>query len=262
MTQTSMPLAGHGAPARKPKAIKAIRFFYPIAAAIFIVAAFIGFNRFYLSGTAYPGRPIAPPIKWLVIAHGLSMSVWMLLLMLQSSLILARKHKVHMMLGKIGAGIAAIVIVFGFMLAVQSAAVTPPDVMPWAPLTPMKFMAIPFFSVLIFAIFIIIGIAYRKKPAIHRSMMILGTLYALSAAVARIDLLNNLYLGTILDRLFGPFFFILILGAVMLAVRSAMARSFDKPFAIGLAVLTLASIAIMQIALMPAWESFATMLAS
>ncbi len=231
------------------------RLFYIGSAALMMLLAFIGFNKFYLHGQAFPGREIPPPIRTLVITHGIAMTVWLGFLLAQPSLIAARKHRLHMQLGKIGAGLAGLVFVSGIWLAIRSASITPPEVIRFG-LEPMPFMAMPFFSAVLFGAFIALGVIYRRKPHIHRSMMLLGTLAAISAAVARIQPLSELYAGTEWERYFGPFLFTLVIGIALLGVRSTMMRSIDRPFALGMIALTASSMGIMLLAQTKAWAAF------
>ena len=46
-------------------------------------------------------------------------------------------------------------------------------------------------------------------------MMLLATLTAMPAAISRIDALNSLYLGTAMERAFGPFFMTLVVAALL-----------------------------------------------
>jgi hypothetical protein len=247
------------APSKRAASRTPIRLFYIGSAALMLLLAFIGFNKFYLHGQAFPGREIAPPIRALVITHGIAMTAWLGLLLAQPTLIAARKHRLHMQIGKLGALLAAVILITGLWLAIRSAAVTPPEVVLFT-LPPKPFMAVPFHSVVIFAIFVALGVIYRRTPHIHRSMMLLATLSAMSAAVARIQPLNDLYAGTEWERLFGPFLFTLVIGFVLLGIRSAMMRSIDRPFAIGMIVLTALSVGIMLLAPTELWAAFTGML--
>lgn len=255
---------GSPAPVIRPRAsrassVNAAKWFYPATAVLLLVITFIGFGRFFLHGKAYPDRPIHPDIKLVVIAHAVSMTVWLVLLVVQPVLIAMRKHKLHMTLGKVGAVLALAVLVLGIMTAIGSAKTTPAEALIWG-LPPKQFMAVPFISVWAFAGFVALGVIYRKKPDIHRAMMLFATMTAMSAAVSRIDPLNNLYLGTVWERWFGPFFLTFVLGIVLLAVRCALIRRFDRYFAYGLAGIIAIGVFIMNIAPTRAWEAFATML--
>ncbi|MHC4447641.1 MAG: hypothetical protein ACYSXF_07675 [Planctomycetota bacterium] len=243
---------------KAPSGFKPAKLFYVAAAALMLALAFVGFSKFYLQGRAHPDREIPPPIKMLVIAHGVSMTLWMLLLMVQPVLILRGSRRTHMMIGRVGAGLAGVILILGLMVAIRSASVTPPETVLWG-LSPKPFMAIPFFTVLIFAVFVSLGVLCRGKPRIHRSMMMLATLSVLSAAVSRTDPLNSLYLGTVWERLFGPFFLTLVIGVLLLIIRCALTRSLDRWFAIGLGALIAASALIMQVAPTAAWARFTSM---
>ncbi len=235
------------------------RAFFTSAAVLLLALTVIGFRHFYLEGRSYPGRPITPPIRALIIVHGVAMASWMVLFGVQSALIAARKHRVHMALGRIGAVLAGTIVVLGLWLGVQSARVTPPDMAIWG-LLPKPFMSVPMISVGMFGVFVGVGIWKRKRPAIHKPMMLLGTLSAMTAAISRIDALNALYLGTVLERIWGPFFTTLAVGVVLLMVRCALMRGLDKPFAIGLGILTVVFASMMQIAPTAAWDQIASLL--
>lgn len=239
-------------------ASRAAKRFYLATALLLVAFAFVGFSRFYLHGRSYPGRPIPEPIKLLVIAHGVSMSLWLLFLVLQTTLISVRNVKLHMRLGMFGAGLAVAIVVLGVWLAIMSARVTPPEARIWS-MTPKQFMAVPMISVLVFGAMVGIAIWKRKKPAIHRSMIISATLVTMSAAVSRIDTLNKLYAGTEIERLFGPFALTMLLAVLILAARCALTRTFDKWLAIGVGVVLGLSVFIMQIAPTGLWDAFASL---
>jgi len=61
---------------------------------------------------------------------------------------------------------------------------------------------------------------------------------------------------------FGPFFAPLVIGAVVLAVKTALTRSFDRWLAGGLVVLAMIGAFIMRIAPTAVWESFTNFLTS
>lgn len=250
----------HGGAARSPRRPPtAARLFFSLAAIVILVIGFIGFSRFYLHGGAYPDRELTPPIKWLVIVHGVTMSAWLLLLVLQPMLVAARNYKLHMRLGKVGAVLAVSIVIFGFWLAIRSAQVTPANVQLWG-LSPKHFMAVSCLTLVVFGAFVALGVVYRRVPHLHRSMMLQGTLFALGAAFDRIDPLKDLYVGTIWGDCFGPYFWSLVLGVLMLGVRSTLARKLDVFFAVGLAVIIAAAAFTMRFAQSSAWDSLASIL--
>lgn len=259
MTQASVPVIDQPR-VRAPRQTRAARYFYTGASAVLIAASVIGFSRFYFEGLAFPGRPIAPPIKAIVISHAVLMSLWLVVLAAQSWMIAAGNRKLHRRVGPIAAVLAGVIVIEGLVLSVRATQVTPPDAVILG-FTRLPFMAIPFFTVLIFAGFTATGVIYRRKPRVHRVAMLLGTLVTMSASLSRIMPLNELYLGTVWDRIFGPFSWTLALGLVFLIVRSAFTRRFEKAFAIGLLVLAACCCLSIQCAHTDAWVAFASFLA-
>lgn len=233
----------------------AVNLYYTVAAALMPAFAFAGFGPYYLHGTAYPGREIAPPMKTVVAVHAAAMTAWLMLSLVQPWLIARGGKRAHMKVGKAGAVLALLVLIFGVRVALQSARSTPPEALIWG-YSPRQFMAVPLLSTLIFSAFVAVGIRFRFRPEIHRPMMLLASLSAISAAVSRIDPLNALYLGTVAERWFGPFFLTLVVAVLLFATRCALTRAFDRPFAVGLAVLIATNAAILRIAPTAAWADF------
>ena len=234
------------------------RYFYSIATLILLGLTVTGFQLFYFHGQAYPGRPLTPPIKTLVITHGMAMSLWLLLSLVQPLLIAGGNRRLHMMVGKIMAVFAVGLVILGLKMGIASCQVAPPGLM-YGPLTPKQFMAVPILGIVLFAIFVTAGVLCRKRPDIHKPMMFLATLSVVTAALARIDFLNHLYAGTVWEKLFGVTFFPLVIGVVLLIVKCAVFRKFDRWFAAGFAFMVVWSLMTAQGAT-TAWDSIASLL--
>jgi hypothetical protein len=232
------------------------RYFYFGAIALLLGLTVAGFQLFYFHGMAYPGRPLTPPIRSLVITHGVAMSLWMLLMLVQPFLIAGGNRRLHMALGKIAAVIAVGVVVLGFKLGVASCKVSPPDLM-HGPLTPKQFMLVPVGAIVLFALFVAAGVGWRKRPEIHKPMMFLASLTAVGAAIARIDLFNHLYAGTVWQKIFGDLFFTLVVGAALVIAKCVVYRKFDRWLAAGYGVLVLWCLMIAQGAPTRAWDTVA-----
>ncbi len=235
------------------------RYFYPVATVLLLVFTLIGFQLFYFQGRAYPGRPLTPPIKTLIITHGVAMLLWMVLAIVQPSLVALGNRRLHMALGKVAAVIAACLAVLGFQLGVAACKVSPPDLM-HGPFTPKQFMAVPIGVIVLFALFVAAGVWWRKRADIHRPMMFFASLAAVIAAIARIDYLNHFYAGTIWQKFFGDFFFTVIIGSVFLIAKCIVFRKFDRWFAAGFALLTLWCLMIVQLMPTQLWDGVASFL--
>ena len=123
-----------------------------------------------------------------------------------------------------------------------------------------QFMLLGFYTLFMFAAFVAVGIWYRRRPEIHRPMMLLATLSTMAPAIARIDALNALYQGTVLERIFGPSLGMLILGAAFCFVKWCVARTIDRWYVIGYGVLASTQLLTIQFARTRAWDQFASFL--
>jgi hypothetical protein len=195
----------------------------------------------------------------LLIVHGIGMTTWMLLFLVQPLLIVAGNRRVHMMLGKVAVVLAACIVILGLRVGIESARVNPPDMRLWG-LAPKQFMAVPVITILIFAGFVFAGVWKRRRPEVHRPMMLLAVLAVIPAAIDRIDPIQSLYRGTVWGTIFGPFFSMLMVGLCFLVVKCLLTRSWDRWFAMGYAGLVVTSALIMQLATMSAWDHFASFL--
>ncbi|MCC6682167.1 MAG: hypothetical protein IT445_14795 [Phycisphaeraceae bacterium] len=239
---------------------KPAKWFYCGTAVLLLVLALWGFSPFYLHGRAYPGgRPIDPRIFAVVVVHGVVMTAWLILLVVQPMLVALNKRRLHMTIGRFAAGLALLTLIFGNMIAIGSARTTPPEAMIWG-MTPRQFMAVPFIAVWTFALFVALGVYYRRRPDIHRPMMLVATLTVMSAAISRIDPLNHLYLGTIWERWFGPFFITIVLSVLLLVLRCLLVRRFERWLALGVAAMIALNLFTLNIATTAAWDRFASLL--
>src|SRR5687767_5107095 len=89
--------------------------------------------------------------------HGAVFTAWMVLFIVQTSLIASRRVKVHRRLGIAGAVPAVMMVVVGWMTATAAAArgATPPGA------EPLQFLAVPLFDLVLFAIFV--GTALMRR---------------------------------------------------------------------------------------------------
>lgn len=236
-----------------------VRKYYAQASLVLLVFMFLGFRMFYLRGQSFPGRPLTPPIKWLLIFHGVTMTAWVVLLVVQSMLIVRRKPLRHMKLGMFGAGLAVLIFVSGMVLSVKSMQLFPPGMTLWG-MTARQFLVVPMVSMLLFGGMVGAAIVYRRRPEIHKPMMLFATVDALGAASGRVDYFNRYYEGTALQDIFGPNLLILLVGAGLVIGYRVVARGFDKWF-VGCYLLVLfVNLGMIRLGFSGAWESFAAIL--
>jgi len=139
-----------------------------------------GFARtYYLKGffvtPAIPNR--------IVHLHGLVMTMWVVLFVVQVSLVATKRTSVHRRLGVAGAVLAGLVFVVGVVTAIVAAA---RGASPGPP--PLQFLIIPIGDMLVFAVLIGLALYYRRRMDIHKRLMLMAAINLLTPAIARIPL--------------------------------------------------------------------------
>ena len=157
------------------------RFYFSIALTIALLVT-IAFTRTFYA------RPLfdLPPLPTLMQVHGAVFTAWMVLFVVQVRLIAAHKVQTHRKLGIAGALLAAAVVAVGVMTAFESSLATRPRAMG---LTSPQFVLVPLSAIAFFAVFVALGIAYRKRAALHKRFMVLAMLAVLGPPVARLMVL-------------------------------------------------------------------------
>jgi uncharacterized membrane protein YuzA (DUF378 family) len=229
------------------------RYFYVVAALVLLALTLIGFQEFYIRGKEFGGGEIPPRIFYLVVGHAVLMSCWILFFILQPLLIVSGRRRLHMTLGKIGVVLAAAIVVTGSAVAIGSARVHPAE-MTLDGLPRRQFLALPLCFMAQFAIFVTLGVVTRRRPEIHRSMMLLATLVTVEAATDRIPTMMRWYGEDPMKYFLGPAVPILIVGAFFLIVRWLLTRRFDRWYALGYAGLFMAAPLIMDLSRSRAWD--------
>jgi hypothetical protein len=224
------------------------RYFYSITGIVMLMVTFLGFQPFYFGGKGMGGRTISPQLLPLVLVHGAAMTAWMILFLIQSLLIPTRNRRLHMKLGWGAIAVAAVVTISGFMVAVQS--VRPvPDVPFWG-MAYRQFLLVMLAEVTLFTFFVLAGVLSRKRPEIHRAMMLLASLSILAGATVRMPILFPIFGEGGWVGIFGPIF---TLGAVFLLVRSLLSRTFDRWLAAGYVAMVVLYVAASKFAVSDAW---------
>lgn len=232
------------------------RVFFTAASITLLVVMFIGFRFFYLHLQAFPGRPLTPPIRTMLIAHGVLMTAWMLLSVVQPLLVLTGSKRAHMKLGLLGIALSVGIVVVGYLVAVNAARVNPPDLELFG-LKPKEFLTVPLVSIALFALLVLAGVLNRRRPEVHRPMMLLASLAIVSAALGRMPSLSAWYAGTWLEHWCGAFVTTLALGILMLLIKCGLERRFDRWFATAFGAFSVLCVAASLLAKTNAWARVA-----
>lgn len=144
-----------------------------------LLVVFAGFARTYYLKGAF-GAPALPAHVHL---HGVVMSSWFLLFLVQVVLVATRRTGAHRKLGVAGACLAATMVILGLETAIVA---TRRDLAGPVGAAAIAFVAVPFFDMLVFGGLVTAGIALRKRLAAHKRLMLVASMSLLPAAIARI----------------------------------------------------------------------------
>jgi hypothetical protein len=154
---------------------------YAWGAVAAILIIFAGFARtFYLRSLF--GAPALSP---LLFAHGIVMTSWLVVFIAQVGLVGAGRIRLHRQFGVFGGVVAVLVVIMGVVAAIDAGrrgASPSPDV------PALMFMAIPLFDMPLFATFVGVALWQRRRPDIHKRLMLLATLSLLTPGIGRIPL--------------------------------------------------------------------------
>lgn len=133
-----------------------------------------------------------PPRPLLLWIHGGAFSAWMLFYIFQSALVRTRNIKWHRSLGWFGVGLATLMVPLGFTTAVLMARFNVHILKRTGIET---FLAIPFFDMIAFGLFVGLAIYWRKQPELHRRLLFIASCSLMDAAFGRHDFIfiHNLY---------------------------------------------------------------------
>lgn len=200
-----------------------------LAAAIgFPLIVLIGYFKSYYFSTFFDVKPIA---NALVHAHGLVMTLWVVYFTAQTALIRSKNIKLHMKMGMAGIVLAAIVVVVGLATAYDAQLVRA-SVPPGA--NPHGFFLYPVSDMVLFIIFFAGAIYYRKRPAEHKSLMLLTAINFLPAALFRVAPVPDQY--TVLWAFGLP----ALLAVICLVWFTVKSRKLNKAFAAGVLLVIVA----------------------
>ncbi len=180
-----------------PRAGAIDRWIYVFTAASFIVIALAGFIPDSLTKIAAVQAGERPPFPIVLHMHAALMGTFLLLLLTQTTLMATGRRQMHQQLGIAAFGVAAALVVVGFVLAPtmyhqmwNAAQAAPPaarEKLHQVVLMRDNITLIQLRIGVLFPLFLLIGLRARGSNAgLHKRMMILATVMALPAGIDRI----------------------------------------------------------------------------
>jgi hypothetical protein len=152
------------------------RAFYRRVSIAFLVTALVGFGRTYFLKAAFHGAALTP----LLHVHGFVGTTWLVLLVVQTGLVSSRRVDLHMKLGIAGALVATAFVPLGILVPLslaRSGATTPER---------LVFLIFPLTQALMFGGFVGAALWNRKRPELHKRLMLVGTATMVTPAISRL----------------------------------------------------------------------------
>jgi hypothetical protein len=185
MTGSTLDTATAGAPPRRGR--REIRAFFVAIAVLMTLIALAGF------WPSYFGRILSGGVQrhWIIHLHALIFSGWLLLLMAQVLLVFRRRTALHRRLGRFGIVYGGLVLLMGLAASIASP-VLHIRAGEWTLDRAATFLIYPLGDMVLFAALFGAGIAYRRKPEVHKRLLLLATVALLFAPVGRMEIASDL----------------------------------------------------------------------
>jgi hypothetical protein len=224
---------------------------YLTLAAALAIFVFIGFSRTYYLRAMFD----VPPITYLLHAHAILFTAWMVLFVLQVTLISKQDYRTHMRLGIAGMVLAALIVVLGFLATCVSA--NDPRPRPMG-MTPVQFAILPASSILFYGVLVLAAFLLRKRAQLHKRLMVLAMIAILGPPTARLIRAVGLGQDFVAIQVSVTAFF--VIGALITDwVRH---RSLHAVYSIGGTLLLLSWPARIWFAHTPAWDAIGQWMAA
>jgi hypothetical protein len=173
-------LASASASAARPAAARKERLFFGGMSIALFAAVLVGFGPTYFFSTV-SGSTVA--LTGPLHLHGAAFTGWMVLLVVQASLIAAGRADVHRRLGVAGAALGALMMVLGSYVAItrfQAGLMVPPPGIPAGAL-----LAIALATIVVFPVLFGAALLLRRRTDFHKRLILIATFELVTAAVAR-----------------------------------------------------------------------------
>lgn len=180
MVADPRPFATASAGAARPASARRERLFFGGMTVALFASVIVGFGPTYyfhtLSGAT---NVLTTALHW----HGAAFTAWMVLLVVQSSLVTAGRIQVHRQLGVAGAVLAAFMTVLGAYVAITRFRAGLMEAPPGTPVSAL--LAIALATIVVFPVLLGSALLLRRRTDYHKRLVLIATFELVTAGVAR-----------------------------------------------------------------------------
>jgi hypothetical protein len=163
------------------------RFYIGMAIAI-LMSVLLGFGRSFFLRPLFPEH--LSPSEPIFYVHGVIFTLWIMLFVIQVSLVARGSVGLHRKLGIAGGVLVIAMMALGVLGALTAAG--RPAGFTKVPVPPLQFLAVPLFDMILFPAFVALAFLQRHKSQSHKRWMVLATLNLITAAIARWPVVDTL----------------------------------------------------------------------
>lgn len=162
------------------------RWFFVVMAIILAVIVAVGFApSFYLRAySTDPSGAVHRSLPTYIVAHGVVLTLWFSIFLVQTILVASRRVARHRLLGLVGAGVAAAVLAVSMLVVVRLAARAAARGVTSGPVA--LIVTGDTGLMLVFALFVAAAIYLRRRPDAHRRLMLIASITIVGPALARL----------------------------------------------------------------------------
>ena len=161
-----------------PERRRADNIFFTTTAVLMLLVILVGFApSYFLKGAVFAHLP-----SLLVHLHGAVFSSWIILFVVQSSLISSGNYRLHRKLGVLGAVIAGLMVVLGIMASfgtLHRGVALPPF------FTPASFLISNSLGMIFFGFYVGVAVWQRRNARVHKRLMYIANAMLLPPALFR-----------------------------------------------------------------------------
>lgn len=165
--------------------------FYLVMAAVLLLATAVGFAPTFYFRAAFD----VPELPLRLHLHGAVFTMWVILFMTQTTLIEKRSVRLHRRVGQFGAVLAVAMVVSGLMILQAIAREATPTDAGIAAVSPLIWGNLTILAA--FSAFVLLGLLNRRRPAVHKRLMLLASVSISSQALSRVGQIGFLKLSDV-----------------------------------------------------------------
>lgn len=154
------------------------QYFYLFMSLLVVVTVIYGFSHTVGDNLFHP----AVPRPLLLSFHAVCFSAWVAFFIFQSALVRTHNVRVHRLTGWFGAALGVAMVALGYSTAVVMNRF---DLHTLHDSGAISFLIVPLFDITAFALLLALAICWRKKPELHRRLILAATCVLTGAAFGR-----------------------------------------------------------------------------